>query len=191
MLIITVPAGKLWDARKNDGNGEFVSTKETVLALEHSLVSISKWEAKWHIPFIGDDKKTNEQTIDYVRHMTLTQNVDPNVYLVLTKDNLKHVSEYVENKMTATWFSEPAEKKGAPKKKEIITSELIYYWMIALEIPFEAQKWHLNRLLTLIKVCNIKAKEANKKPSKKPSAAALTNRAQINAARKKALGTSG
>ena len=185
MLTITVPSMRLWHTKKE----EFIYTKECTLNLEHSLVSISKWEAKWHVPFLSDEKKTNAQTIDYIKFMTLTQNVDDLVYEALTKENLEKITNYIENTMTATWFSEPKNKPPGPVKKEVITSELIYYWMIALEIPFECQKWHLNRLLVLVKVCNAKAKAANQKKSNKK--ATLSNNAELNAARRKALGTSG
>jgi len=184
MLTITIPKRKLWNTQLE----EFVDTKEYTLVLEHSLVSISKWEAKWHKPFISDEKKTQEQTIEYIKCMTLTQNVDENCYSMLTKENFEEITKYIDNKMTATWFSEPLNKPTGPVKKEIITSELIYYWMIAYEIPAEYQKWHLNRLLTLIKVCNAKAKTANKKQSKKEILASNT---ELNAARRKKLGTSG
>lgn len=185
MLNIIVPGKRFWDGNKN----EFIFTKETKLSLEHSLVSISKWESKWHKPFLNDDKKTREEVTDYIKCMTITQNVDDLVYTVLTEDNYKAITSYIDNKMTATWFNDP--KNGtnkSPIKKEVITSEVIYYWMISLNIPFECQKWHLNRLLTLIKVCNAKAKAANTKQSKKDI---LTNNAQLNAARRKQLGTSG
>lgn len=185
MLTINIPKKRLF----NDNTQEFFYTKEYTMSLEHSLVSISKWEAKWHKPFISDEKKTQEQTADYIKFMTLTQNVDDKAYDYLTKENFEEISAYIENKMTATWFSElPKTTSGPTPKKEIITSELIYYWMIALEIPFECQKWHLNRLLTLIKVCNAKAKSANKKTNKRDT---LTKNAELNAARRKALGTSG
>jgi len=183
MLTIIIPKKKLWDSKQE----VFIDTKEYKLTLEHSLVSISKWEAKWHKPFISDDKKTQEQTVDYIKFMTLTQNVDDSVYELLTKENFKSVTNYIEDTMTATWFSEPKKPQG-PQKKETITSELIYYWMVALEIPFECQKWHLNRLLTLVKVCNAKAKSANKKTNRKEM---LSKNAELNAARRKKLGTSG
>ena len=125
---------------------------EQVLQLEHSLVSISKWESKWHIPFLDGKDKTLEQIIDYVRCMTITQNVKPEVYNRLTEDNLKAINDYIENPMTATTFSDINQRPS----REIITSEIIYYWMVSFNIPFECQKWHLNKLLTLIKVCNIK-----------------------------------
>lgn len=187
MLTITIPKSRLWDTKEE----AFINIKEQTLSLEHSLVSISKWEAKWHKPFISDEKKTQEQTLDYIKYMTLTQNVDNNVYNALTKENFEEITAYIENKMTATWFSEPKNAPQVPGKKEIITSELIYYWMIALEIPFECQKWHLNRLLTLIKVCNAKAKAANGKKSSVNKREILANNAELNAARRKKLGTSG
>lgn len=188
MLTITIPDKKLWDSK----NEVFINLKERTLTLEHSLVSISKWEAKWHEPFISDKKKTQEQTVDYIKFMTLTQNVDDVVYVALSQQNFKEISEYIDNKMTATWFSDSKTSPNVPGRKEVITSELIYYWMIALEIPFECQKWHLNRLLTLIKVCNAKAKAANsKKGSNVNKREILSKNAELNAARRKKLGTSG
>lgn len=180
MLRITIPATEQWDERKQ----EFVNTKEQVLTLEHSLVSLSKWESKWEKPFLGKDPKTFEETIDYVKCMTLTQNVDPNVYSCLTNDAISKINKYIESPMTATTFKEDSQSK---KNNEIITSELIYYWMIALNIPFECQKWHLNRLLTLIRVCNIK-----NQPSKKMSKRELMNQnAALNAARRKRMNSKG
>lgn len=184
MLTINIPSKRFWDSK----NEVFINLKERSLTLEHSLVSISKWEAKWHEPFISDKKKTQEQTVDYIKFMTLTQNVDDLVYSGLTQENFKEIGEYIDNKMTATWFSENKHSPPGPVKKEVITSELIYYWMVALNIPFECQKWHLNRLLTLIKVCNAKAKATNKKTNKREL---LSKNAELNAARRKKLGTSG
>ena len=156
------------------------ATKEQKLQLEHSLVSISKWESKWCKPFLSKNGMTEEETIDYVRCMTITQNVPPEAYSNLTEENIKTVSEYINAPMTATWFSE--DKKG-PANREVVTAELIYYWMIALQIPFKCEKWHLNRLLTLIRVCNVK-----NTPPKKMSKRALTSRnAQLNAARRQQL----
>jgi hypothetical protein len=148
-------------------------------------VSISKWEAKWHKPFISKDNRTYEETIDYVRCMTITQNVDPNIYLLITNENLKEINEYIGNPMTATWFNE--RNQQSKKNSEQITSELIYYWMIAFQIPFECQKWHLNRLLVLIRICNIK-NQPQKKLSKREI---LSKNAALNAARRKNLGTTG
>ncbi len=169
----------------NNATQEFIQTKDTILTLEHSLVSVSKWEAKYHKPFLGKDKKTYEETIDYIKCMTITQNVDPAVYRLLTKENMDEINNYIVNPMTATWFNE--QKNYAKKNSEQITSELIYYWMVALEIPWEAQKWHLNRLLVLIRICNNK-NQPSKKMGKRET---MSRNAALNAARRKSLGTSG
>ena len=181
MLQITIPAIEMFDEQKQ----EFVSTKEQTLCLEHSLVSLSKWESKWHKPFLSKEPKTNEETLDYIKCMTITQNVDPNIYLCLTRENIEQVNQYIEDPMTATWFSEES-KRGASGREQT-TSELIYYWMIALNIPFECQKWHLNRLLTLIRVCNIK----NQPPKKMSRRDIMSRNSAINAARRKKYNSKG
>lgn len=181
MLRITIPISpEEWDEEKE----EFVEPKYKVLQLEHSLVSISKWESKWNKPFLSKDEKSYEETIDYIKCMTLTQNVDPEVYDHLTDGIITQVNEYIAAPMTATSFSE--EKNGSTNR-EVITSELIYYWMIALNVPPEYQKWHLNRLLTLIKVCNIK----NQPPKKRSKRELMSRNAKLNAARRKQLNTKG
>ncbi len=180
MLRITIPAVEEWDELAQ----EFVTTKEQTLCLEHSLVSLSKWESKWCKPFLSKQEKTYEETIDYIKYMTLTPNVDPEVYRVLTNDNIAEINKYIEAPMTATTFSRDRNSKSG---QEIVTSELIYYWMIALNIPFECQKWHLNRLLTLIKVCNIK----NTPPKKMSRRDILSRNAAINAARRNQLNSKG
>lgn len=178
MLRITIPAAELWDEAKQ----EFVTTKERTLQLEHSLVSLSKWESKWNKAFLGKQKKTTEETLDYVRCMTITQNVDPDVYKCLTPENIKQISDYIDAPMTATHFFN--EQKGGGN--ETVTSELIYYWMITANVPFECQKWHLNRLLTLIKVCNIK-----NNPKKMSRQQIMSQNAALNEARKKKYNTKG
>lgn len=180
MIRITIPESESWDEAKQ----EFIPVKEQTLQLEHSLVSLSKWESKWCKPFFSKQEKTYEETMDYIKCMTLTQNVDPNVYSHLTEDNIIQINNYIEAPMTATTFYE--DKNGA-KSREIITSELIYYWMIALNIPFECQKWHINRLLTLIRVCNIK----NAPPKKMSKSKIASQYAAINQARRKQLNTRG
>lgn len=180
MLQITVPADELWDEAK----GEFVPVKEQTLQLEHSLISLSKWESKWCKSFFSKKEKTYEETIDYIKCMTLTQNVKPNVYLNLSRENIDEINKYIEAPMTATVFSEDSMRKSS---RETITSELIYYWMIALNIPFECQKWHLNRLLTLIRVCEIK----NTPPKKMSRREIMSRNAALNAARRKQLNTRG
>ena len=151
MLNIIVPGAEYF----KEDTFEFITIKEQKLQLEHSLVSLSKWESKWCKPFLSENNKTTEMNLDYIRCMTLTQNVDPKIYYALTSDNIKEITEYINAPMTATWFSQN-DKNSKKNKHEIVTAEIIYYWMIAYNIPFECQKWHLNRLLTLIQVCNIK-----------------------------------
>lgn len=180
MLEIRIPGRDLWD----DGKEEFISVKDTTLRLEHSLVSLSKWESKWHKPFLEKGDRTLEETIDYIRCMTLTQNVSPLVYRLIDDSVIKAVSDYIADSMTATWFSN--EEKGA-FRREVVTAEVIYYWMIALNIPFECQKWHLNRLMTLIRVCNVK-----NAPEKKPGRRQIAKRnTALNAARRRQLNSKG
>lgn len=180
MLNITIPAGEEWDPTEN----LFIYVKEQSLTLEHSLVSISKWESKWNKPFLSKTQKTYAETIDYIRCMTLTQNVDPSVYYRLTNEIIEEINKYIDAPMTATTFSNS--KTKAPSR-EIITAEIIYYWMIALQIPFECQKWHLNRLLTLIRVCNIK----NSPPKKMSKKDLMKRNHSLNAARRNAMHSNG
>lgn len=154
MLEIEIPSSEHFNEQTN----EFINVKGAKLKLEHSLLSLSKWESKWEKPFLHSDKNIKE-SLDYVRFMTLTQNVDPLIYTNITDEIMKKINNYIDAKMTATWFNE--RDQGAPSR-EIITSEIIYYWMIELNIPVEFEKWHLNRLLTLIKVCSIKHSPAKK-----------------------------
>lgn len=158
MLKIVIPSAELFDERTST----FITIQGRELQLEHSLVSVSKWESKWKKPFLGDKPKTREETIDYVRCMTITQNVDPNVYLGLTDENIQAVNSYIDDPMTATTFRNNNRKSN----RQIITSEIIYYWMVALGIPMECQKWHLNRLLTLVRVCDEKNQPGKKKSRK-------------------------
>lgn len=180
MLTLTIPAKELWDENKE----AFIYTKEQTLCLEHSLVSLSKWESKWNKAFLSSREKTDEEILDYIKCMTLTPNVSSDVYHCLTQGDFVKINEYIAAPMTATVFSED---KTARTSREIVTSELIYYWMIALNIPFECQRWHLNRLLTLIKVCNIK----NQPPKKRSKREIMSRNAALNAARRKQLNTSG
>ena len=181
MLQLVIPEQEIWD----ESSEMFIKTKGHVLCLEHSLVSLSKWEAKWHKPFLSTFATSfpYDETIDYIKFMTITQNVDPSVYEFLTKNDIEKVNSYIEEPMTATKIREPKGRGG----KEIITSELIYYWMIALNIPFECQRWHLNRLLTLIRVCSIK----NEPPKKRSAREILAENNALNMARRKQLNTTG
>ena len=178
MLQITIPSFEYYDEKEN----MIVSVKGQDLQLEHSLVSISKWESKWKKPFLDPNPKTRAETIDYVRCMTLTQNVKPALYQGLTYDNIKQVNDYIMDPMTATTF-----KKRPIKSSGIATSEVIYCSMFQLEIPKECEKWHLNRLLTLIRVCDEKG-QPGKKMSKRD---VMSQYRSLNAARRAKYGTRG
>ena len=180
MLTITIPEVEMF----NEKTREFFTLKEQTLQLEHSLVSLSKWESKWCKPFLTKDDKTLEETIDYIKCMTITQNVRPDVYGRLTRSNIEDINNYIDAPMTATTFYGDTQQGRA---KETITSELIYYWMISLNIPMECQKWHLNRLLTLIRVCNVK----NNPPKKMSKGDIMRRNAALNAARRKQLNSKG
>lgn len=179
MLKITIPDRKYWD----EAHEVFIDVKGATICLEHSLVSISKWETKWKKPFLGT-QRTREETIDYIRCMTISQNVNPDIYQYIDNKIIREVNAYINDTMTATWFTEQKNKPQVAKK---ITNELIYYWMISCGIPFECQKWHLNRLLTLIRVCELK-NAPQKKMGKK---ATLRQNAMINKQRRQARGSKG
>lgn len=183
MLQVVVPGRELYNSKTK----EFIHEKDVTLNLEHSLISLSKWESQYKKPFLGTDTKTIEETIDYVRCMTLNPNVDPEIYRRLTDGVVKQVEAYIHDPMTATWIND---QKNGPHKHQIVTSELIYYWMISLGIPFECQKWHLNRLLTLIRVCSAKNKQLQK-PQKMSQRDIAERNAAINAARRKELNSRG
>lgn len=180
MLQLTIPATELWD----ESNEMFLYTEEQTLELEHSLVSLSKWEAKWHKPFLTKENKTIEETIDYIKCMTLTENVDETVYRLLNNEHLKKINEYIEDPMSATTIKELQRGK---RNGEQVTSELIYYWMTALNIPVEYERWHLNRLLTMIRVCNIK----NQPPKKMGKRAVMNQNRALNEARRQQYNTKG
>lgn len=182
MLSITVRGEESFD----DSTQQFVYTDDFILELEHSLVSLSKWEETFEKPFLADTEKTDEETFAYIKAMVITPNVPPEVFDRLTNENIIEINEYLGKKMTATWFSE---MPGAPKPraKEVITAEVIYYWMIAMTIPSEYQYWHLNKLLTLIKVCNEK-NAPKKKMGRKEWA---EQKRLLNAQRKAELKTTG
>lgn len=181
MLLVHIPESERFD----EANNEFIYVKETNIQLEHSLVSLSKWESKWHKPFFHPTMaKTNEETLDYIRCMTITQNVKPETYYALTKENITQIQQYIDDPMTATTFSN---HQVGPPNREIITAELIYYWMISYNVPVEFEKWHLNKLLALIHVCSIK----NDKPKKMSKKAIMSRNAALNAARRQQFNTKG
>jgi hypothetical protein len=181
MLTVLVPLSD--EEFFNEETQEFVDGETFELQIEHSLASLSKWESKFEKPFLDAQDKTYEETMWYIQAMTLTDNVPPEVFLRLSKANLDEIKSYIDAKMTATWFkAEPTRRQT-----EIITAEIIYYWMVALNIPFECQHWHLNRLMTLVQVINQK-----NAPKKKMSTREVAARQRsLNEQRLAKLGTSG
>lgn len=179
MLQLNIRSGEFWD----ESNERFIHIPEQTLTLEHSLLSISKWESKWNKTFLSNSSKTNSEILDYIKCMTIGD-VDDHTYLCLSESNMQAIKEYIDAPMSATVIRDDP---NAPKNREPMTSELIYYWMIALNIPFECQTWHINRLLTLIKVCSIKQKP----PKKMGTSKLLTRNAALNQARRKALNSNG
>lgn len=183
MLTIDIPEFEVYDEKNN----RFISIKACSISLEHSLISISKWEQKWKKPFLSKlekHKKTDDELLDYIRCMCLTKNVDPLLFKHLPGEAIQKINEYIEDPMTATWFNK---REDNTNSREIVTSELIYYWMIKMNIPTEFQKWHLNRLMTLIEIFAIKDS-----PPKKMSASEIAKRrTALNAARLKQYNTRG
>lgn len=180
MLTIIVPESEFYDEKNN----EFIRIKEQTLVLEHSLVSIAKWESKWKKSYLSSKNKTYDETIDYIRCMTITKNVNPIVFKAINREALEAIQRYINDPMTATYFYEDDKKQP---NKEIITAEVVYYWMVSLGIPMECQKWHFNRLITLIKVCDLKTNNG-KKLSKREI---LTRNQALNEARKRKYNTRG
>jgi len=180
MLEITVPGVEYF----NEETREFVTQGDVTLELEHSLISLSKWESKYEKPFLGNAEKSTEEIVGYIKAMTLTPNVPEEVFSKLSEENITDINNYIDAKMTATWFNEPP---GAPKSRDVITSELIYYWMTVFQIPFECETWHLNRLFTLIRICNVK----QAKPQKMSRAEIARRNRELNAQRRAQLGTKG
>ena len=167
----------------NQETQEFETRNGFNLNLEHSLVSLSKWESKFEKPFLDNKEKSSEELLSYISCMILDDH-DPSVLYAISDENFKQINNYIESKRSATTFSVVNSKMG---RSEIITSELIYFWMVTFNIPFECENWHLNRLFSLIRICNLK----NSKPTKSSkNDIALRNR-ELNAKRKAELNSPG
>lgn len=179
MLEIITKESELYNEERN----EFYTVPSVKLQLEHSLISISQWESKWCKSFLSTPDKSNEEIVDYIKCMTINKNVSSDVYLCLSQKNINDIVKYIEAPMTATTVYDA---KKRPPSKQIITSELIYYWMIAYQIPFECQKWHLNRLLMLIRVCSVKNSD-----EKMDSKTAAQQRLALNKARRAKMNSRG
>lgn len=175
MLTIVIPGSETI----TDDN-EIITWPETVVQLEHSLISISKWEAKFKRPYLKPgDEKTAKEVFEYIKMMCLTEGITDRQWSSLSPENVQQIKEYIEDSQTATTFSE---KQKKAKSREIITSELIYCWMVQQQIPFECQYWHLNRLLTLINVVSIK----NQPPEKQNPMDSIRRTQELNKARRAA-----
>ena len=183
MITVQIPETELY----NEATGRFMQVKGITIQLEHSLISLSKWESKWHKPFIATKDKTHEEFIDYLRCMTLTKNVDPNAYYAIPGKTMTEISNYINDPMTATTFTKNQNEKDPMGKNKIVTAEIIYYYMVTLGIPVEFERWHLNRLLTLIKVVSIK----NTPPKKMSRDAVLARNSKLNRARRARSGSRG
>ena len=181
MLSIHIKERELFDERTS----EFITVKGGTLKLEHSLVSISKWESKWKIPFLSEKKKTNAQIDDYIRCMSVNGDPDPILIASISSEDKNRIIDYIEEKQTATWFTNLDDKRNT--QSDIITSERIYYWMIVYQIPHEYEKWHLSRLLTLIEICN----RENTPPKKMTQAEISARNKALNAERKARLHSRG
>lgn len=180
MLTIVVGEVEAFDSSSK----EFTTQGGTSIELEHSLVSLSKWESKHEKPFLSKEEKTSKEVLDYIKFMVVTPKVPEELFLELSEKNIKDINSYIDAKMTATTISE---LPNQPRQSEIITAEIVYYWMISFNIPFECENWHLNRLFTLIRVCNIK----QEKPRTMSRSALASRNREINAQRKAQLGTRG
>lgn len=171
----------------NEQTEEFVTIPGTILRLEHSLASVREWESVWHKPFLDDKEKTMAEILDYMQYMCLDKVEDPRVFSVIRESDIQKVIAYIQNPMTATWFSNNNRIGASVRSRETITAEIIYYWMFTLNVPLELENWHLNQLLTLLKVMNIK-NGGEKKMSKREAA---EQRMRLNKIRRKQYNTKG
>jgi len=180
MLKIIVPGDEFFD----ESAQEFITKGDVVLELEHSLVSLSKWESIYEKPFLTKEEKTSEEILEYIKCMLIGSEIPSEIFSRFSEDNISQINDYIGAKQSATWFNE---RTGQPKNREIVTAEVIYHWMIAFQIPLECQMWHLSRLFTLIRVCNVK----NSNPKKMGKSEVASRMRELNAQRKAEIGTRG
>ena len=181
MLTISLINQDFFDAETS----EFIEYPDMEIQLEHSLISMSKWESLFEKPFLAPGQRSRDEVLSYIGCMILTPGIDSSVVNRLGNNELSLIDAYISSKQSATTFGDlPARNKSSG---ETITSELIYYWMVAFNIPFECQTWHLNRLFSLIRILNLK----QEKPKKMSRAEISARNAELNAKRRAALGTSG
>lgn len=180
MLVLEIKGDEMWDEATN----QFVYGDSLVLHLEHSLYAIALWEAKWQVPFLDNKELTNEQLLDYIACMA-EEPLTIDDLKVLSPSHIKQISDYMANKMSATWFSDRDNKKNGAG--EVVTAELVYYWMSALQIPFTCEKWHFNRLMTLIRIASIK----NQPPKKMSKSATMAQNHALNKARRAKMHSKG
>lgn len=169
----------------NERTNEIVDVPDVDITLEHSLWTISKWEAKYHKSFLDSKDKTNAEMKDYISMMIVTPNVPKYIVNFLTSKDLDRINDYIKDPMTATTFREDPNQSSYHSER--VTSELIYYWMIASNIPASFEHWHISRLLTLIRVCSVK----NSPPKKRSARDIMASNAALNAQRRKALNSRG
>ena len=178
MLQLKLPKIRLF----KEATEEYVYYEPLTVKLEHSLISIQRWESKWHKSFLSAESLTQEELFDYIRCMSLNPDIDPTFVSRLTPDDFNKIREYMNEPMTATVIHRSKPRGGRPP---IITAELIYYWMTAYNIPFECSKWHIKQLLTLVEVCSVKSNPGGK------TRGTAAERAAMNKARRAKTGSKG
>lgn len=180
MLELNIPIGE--EEYYDEIADRFVTPSKTV-HLEHSLLAVSKWESKYEKPFLNDTEHSDSETVDYIKMMGLPSEIPDELFRLLTQEQISEINNYISRKHTATWFRESESKPS----RQVITSELIYYWMFANQIPIECETWNINRLLTLIRIFSEK-----NQPEKKMSREDISRRnRELNAKRRAAMKTKG
>jgi hypothetical protein len=181
MLRATVPGAELFDEEKQ----QFITRESITLKLEHSLASISKWESYWKKPFLGkEEEKTTAEVNHYINCMSVDGDIPDETFSYIPNEIYSQITDYINDPMTATWFKED---KSSARNKDVLTSEVLYYYMIAQNVPIECENWHLNRLITLLRVCGEK-NQPQKKMNKKDW---IAQRRALNEARRSRFNTKG